>query len=48
MDKISSDLHGEEINLKTTQPKIIYNAIKMRIMLELLSEYGQFKVLFKL
>ena len=32
MAQISSDLHGVRINLKTIQPIIVYNAIKMRIM----------------
>ena len=48
MDQILSYLHGVVIKWKTTQPIIVYNAIKMRIMLELLTEYGQFQVLFVL
>ena len=34
-DQISSDLHIVEIKLNTTQLKIAYNVINMRIMLEL-------------
>ena len=41
-----SDLHGVVIKWNTTQPRIVYNATNMRIVLELSTEYGQFKVLF--
>ena len=33
LDQMSSDLHGVGIKLKTTQPRIVYNAIKMRILI---------------
>ena len=42
---MSSELHEVEIKYKTTQPRIVYNAIKMRIMLEFSIEDGQFRVL---
>ena len=48
MDQMSSGSHGVEIKLNTTQPKIVQNVIKMRIMLELSTEDGQFRVLFTL
>ena len=48
MVQISSDLHGVGINLKTTQPRIVYNTIKMGIVLEFSTEDGQFQVLFTL
>ena len=37
MGPMLSDWHGVVIKLKTTKPIIVYNAIKMRIMLELLT-----------
>ena len=43
IDQMSSDLHGVGIKLKTTQPRIAYNAINMRIMLEVLTEDSQFQ-----
>ena len=46
MDQMSADLHGVVIKLKTTQPKIVYNAIKMQIMLKFLTEDGQLQVFF--
>ena len=46
MAQISSDLHGVGIKLKTTQPIIFYNVIKMCIVLELSTEDGQFQVLY--
>ena len=46
--KILSYLHGVGIKLKTTQPIIIYNAIKMRIMVKVSTEDNQFQVLFVL
>ena len=46
MAQISSDLHGVGIKLKTTQPIIFYNAIKMQIMLEFSTEDGQYQVFF--
>ena len=46
MDQMSSGLHVVEIKLKTTQPKNVYNVIRMRIMLELSTEIGHFRVLF--
>ena len=48
MDKMSSGSHGMEIKLKTTQPKILQNVIRMRIMLEFSIEDVQFRVLFTL
>ena len=48
MAQISSDLHWVGIKLKTTQLRIFYTAIKMRIMLELPTENGQSQVLFVL
>ena len=45
---MSSDLHGAGIKLKTTKPRIFYNYIKMRIMIEFSTEDGQFQVLLKL
>ena len=42
MVQISSDLHVVGIKLKTTQPRIAYNVINMRIMLEVLTEDSQF------
>ena len=41
-----SDLHGVEIKFNTTPPIIVYNSIKMRIMLELLTEDVRFQLLF--
>ena len=46
MDQISSYLHGLGIKLNTTQPIIVYNSIKMRIMIKLSLEESQFQVLF--
>ena len=46
MDQISSDLHVVGTMLKTTQPRIFYNAIKISIILEFLTEDGRFQVLF--
>ena len=46
VDQISSYLHGVVIKFNATQPIIIWNAIKMRIILELSIEDGQFQVLF--
>ena len=46
MDKMSSDLHGVVIKFNNTKPSIVYNNIKMRIMLDLSTEDGQFQVLF--
>ena len=43
---MSSDLHAVGINFKTTQPKIVYNDIKTRIIIELLTEGGHFQSLF--
>ena len=34
------------IKLNTKQPITVSNSIKMRIMIELSTEYGQFQVLF--
>ena len=34
MAQISSDLHGVGIKLKTTQPRIVTNDIKINIILE--------------
>ena len=48
MDKMSSGAYGVEIKLKTAQPKIAYNVIRMRIMLEFSTEDGQFHALFTL
>ena len=48
MDQMSSGLNGVEIKLKTAQPKIAYNVIRMRIMLEFSIEDGQFRVLYTL
>ena len=48
MYQILSYLHGVGIKLKTTQPIIIYNAIKMRIMVKVSTEDNQFQVLFVL
>ena len=45
-DQISSDLHGSEIKLKTTQPKIVLNVINMQIMQEFLIENGMCQELF--
>ena len=42
MAKMSSDLHGAEIKLKTTRPIIVENDINMRITLELSTADGQF------
>ena len=38
MAQMLSDLHGVGINLKTTQPRNFYNAIKTRIMIKLLTK----------
>ena len=46
MDEMSSDLHGVEMKLRTTQPRIVWNVIKIQIMLELSTEDGQFRVLY--
>ena len=46
MAQIPSDLHGVGIKLNITQPRIVYNVIKIRIMLEFWIEDGQFQVLF--
>ena len=46
VDQIPSDLHGFGIKLNTTQPLIIYNTIKMQIMLEFSTEEGWIQVLF--
>ena len=48
MAKILSDLHGVGIKLKTTQIRFFKNAINIQIMLESLTEDGQFQVLFTL
>ena len=48
MAQISSDLHGVGINLKHTKPSIFYSTIKMRIVIELLTEDGRFQLLFEL
>ena len=45
IDQMSSELHGVRIKLNTTQPTIVYNDIKKRIMLEFLTEDGQFQIL---
>ena len=44
MSQQSSDLHGVVIKLNTTKPIIVYNAMKMRIILEFSAEDGQFQV----
>ena len=41
-----SDLHGVGIKLKTTQLRVVWNTIKIRIVIEFSTEYGQFWVLF--
>ena len=46
MDQMSSDLHEVGINLKTKQPRIVYNATTTWIMIELSTEDGKFQVLF--
>ena len=46
MAQISPYSHGVGIKLNTTRPRIFYNSIKMRIMLELPTEEGQFQLLF--
>ena len=46
MDQMSSGLHGVDIKLKTTQHRILYNIIKMQIIPEFSTEYGQFQVLY--
>ena len=48
MDKMSPDLYGLGIKLKTTQPTIFNNPINMQIIIELSTEEGQFKVLYTL
>ena len=48
MDKMSSGLHGLVIKLKTTQPKMVQNVIKMQTMPELSTEDDHFWVLFTL
>ena len=40
MAQISSDLHVVGIKLKTAQPRIMYNAINLQIMLEFSTEEG--------
>ena len=37
MDQILSELHGVGLNFKTTQPKIVYNVMKARIIIEILN-----------
>ena len=49
MDQISSALHGVGGNLKTTQPKNVWNGMNMQNMPELLkyeSQYQQLLTLF--
>ena len=48
MDQMSSVLHVVGIKLNTTQPIIVWNFIKMRIMPELPTEDGQFRILYLL
>ena len=43
IDQISSGLHGVEIKLTTTQPKIAYNVTKMQTMPEFSRKDGQFR-----
>ena len=46
MDQMTSELNGVVIKFNTTQPRIVYNAIKIRIIPELLTEDGHFLALF--
>ena len=46
MALISSGLHKVGTELKTTQPRIFYNYIKMQIMLKLSTKDGNFQVFF--
>ena len=41
---MSSYLHELGITLKTTQPRTVWNVIKMRINLEISTENGQFQL----
>ena len=45
-DQMSSELHVVGINFNTTRPRIVYNSIKVRIMLELSTEDGHFQLFF--
>ena len=46
MTQISSELYGVGIKLKTTSLRIVYNSIKIRIILLLSIENGQLEVFF--
>ena len=46
IDQISSDLHVVGIKLNTSQPRVVYNDINMRIMIELSTKDGQFQLFF--
>ena len=45
MDQMLSDIHVVGIKWNTTQPMISDNSVKIRIMIELLTEDVQFQVL---
>ena len=45
---MSPSLHVMVIKLKTAQPRIVWNSIKMRIILELLIEDVQFQLIIML